>query len=157
MYKNTIIILTIGLFGSLPIYAEVDMQKGVYDAAEEIIEFDKKMNRAIAEHNQINPEDETEAVTIEDFEETEHGYLLQRNIPDTNLTKVDVKLKDGMLTISTTTTEKETITSGTTTGYETTTTSSTTSLFIPNDADESKMEKSYENGILKITFPKKQH
>jgi len=153
MYKNSIIV--IGLLINLPIYADVDMQKGVYDSAEEMIEFDEKMNRAIAEHNQLDPEDAKEASMVEDFKETKSGYLLTRDIPDTNNTKIDVKLEKGMLTISTTTTEKKKIANGDITGYQSIKSSSTVSLFIPNDVDENKMQKSYKNGVLEIRFPKK--
>jgi HSP20 family molecular chaperone IbpA len=154
MYKN-ILFMTAGLIVTLPIYAEIDVQKGMYDAGEEMIIFDKKMNRAIAQHNQIDLEDE-EQLQVEDFEETESGYRLKRNIPDSKNTKVDVKLADGILIISTSTKEKEILDIDyITEGYESTISSSSISLFLPNDADDTKMSKSYKNGVLIVTFPKK--
>jgi len=153
MYKNSIII--IGLLINLPIYADVDMQKGVYDSAEEIIEFDEKMNRVIAEHNMLDPEDAKEASMVEDFKETKSGYVLTRDILDVNNTKVDVKLEKGILTISMSTTEKEEIAKGAISGYQSIKSSSIVSLFIPHNADENKMQKSYKNGVLEIRFPKK--
>ena len=160
MSKNyTIKVLTIVLFVSnLPIYAEVDMQKGIFDAAEEIIAFDNKMNRAIIEHNRLSVEEEEEMKLesmVEDFEEIEDGYLLKRDILHPDSTKVVVKLKDRMLTISTTTIEKEVISSELNVSSKTITSTTTTTLFIPHDADETKMQKSYIDGVLKIKFPKK--
>jgi HSP20 family molecular chaperone IbpA len=135
------------------------MQKGMYSAAEEMIRFDEKMNRAIAEHNQLNVEDKDEMrlnAMVEDFEEIEGGYLLKRNIPESNSTKIDVKRNNGMLIITTTTMEQEGINSESISGFETTLSSSSMSLSIPNDADENSMERSYEKGVLKIKFSKKQ-
>jgi HSP20 family molecular chaperone IbpA len=146
------------ILSNLAIYAQTDIQKGVYDAAEEMIRFDEKMNRAIAQHNNLSSEDEDEMrlnSMVEDFEETKNGYLLKRDIPENNQTKVQVKLEDGVLTISTSTIEKELIEGEAITGYETTMSSSSISLFLPNDADENQMQKRYENGVLMITFPKK--
>jgi HSP20 family molecular chaperone IbpA len=143
------------LYG-LVIYADTEI--GMYEAAEEMIRFDEKMNRAIAEHNQLNKEDEDEMrlnAMVEDFEEIEGGYLLIRNISDSNNSKIEVKLNNGMLTIITTIIEQEGISSESISGLETTLSSSSLSLPIPNDADENRMNKTYKNGVLKIKFPKK--
>ncbi len=135
--------------------AEVDMKKSVYDAANEMIEFDNKLNNIIAEHNKYDDEDLKEMrkndISIEDFEDTPTGYELNQKIEDANNTKIDVDVLDGLLTI---TTEKK-VRVKIDNGYETTITSSKVSLFIPNDADESKIESDYSNGFLKITMPKK--
>ena len=138
--------------------ADTDMQKGMYDAAEEMIKFDEKMNQAIAKHNQLDIKDEDEMrinAMVEDFEEVEGGYLLKRDIPENNNTKIAVKLENGMLSIITTTIEQEGIDNKSVSGFETTMSSSSMTLFIPNDADEKRMERVYENGVLKIKFPKK--
>ncbi len=138
--------------------ADTDMQKGMYDAAEEMIKFDEKMNQAIAKHNQLDIKDEDEMrinAMVEDFEEVEGGYLLKRDIPENNNTKIAVKLENGMLSIITTTMEQEGIDDKSVSGFETTMSSSSMTLFIPNDADEKRMERVYENGVLKIKFPKK--
>ena len=135
--------------------AEIDMKKSVYDAANEMIEFDNKLNNIIAEHNKYDDEDLKEMrkndISIEDFEDTPTGYELNQKIEDANNTKIDVDVLDGLLTI---TTEKK-VRVKIDNGYETTITSSKVSLFIPNDADESKIESDYSNGFLKITMPKK--
>ncbi len=137
--------------------ANSNMQKGVYDAADEMIRFDEKMNQAIIKHNQLDAEDEEEMrlnAMVEDFEEIEGGYLLERDIPENNSTKVDVKLEDGMLRITITTKEEE-VDNKFSSSFETVMSSTSISLSIPNDADENMMEKSYNKGILKVKFPKK--
>ncbi len=150
--------IMIAMICSFAVVADTDMQKGIYDAAEEMIKFDEKMNQAIAKHNQLDIEDEDEMrlnAVVEDFEEIEGGYLLKQDIPENNNTKIAVKLENGMLTITTTTMEQEGIDGKSVSGFETTMSSSSMTLSIPNDADEKGMERVYENGVLKIKFPKK--
>jgi len=151
MYQKLNKTLFILFFSSFPILAEIAIQEGIYDAAEEMIRFDEKMNKLIAEHNQIDFEDEEKV--IEDFEETNDGYLLVQNI-DGNHTKVVVKLLDRVLTISTINSYKETIKVETESSYEMITQSSSMSLFLPEDADANSMQKSYINQILEIKFLK---
>ena len=150
--------IMIAIIYSFAVIADTDMQKGMYDAAEEMIKFDEKMNQAIAKHNQLDIKNEDEMrinAMVEDFEEVEGGYLLKRDIPENNNTKIAVKLENGMLSIITTTMEQEGINNKSVSGFETTMSSSSMTLFIPNDADEKRMERVYENGVLKIKFPKK--
>jgi len=139
--------------------AEIDLQKGLYDAADEMMRMDEKMNRAIAEHNQIDPaEDELmrlHAMAIEDFEETENGYKLEQNIENAQNTKVNVTIEEDLIIITTTSSQSEEDKNELNITKTTTMSSSSVSLLIPNDADKEKMEKSYENGLLKINFPKK--
>jgi len=139
--------------------AEIDLQKGLYDAAEEMIRMDEKMNQAIATHNQIDPaEDELmrlQAMAIEDFEETKNGYKLEQSIKDAEHTKVTVKIEEDLIIITTTSMESVEDKNELNITKITTMSSSSISLLIPNDADKDKMEKSYENGLLKINFPKK--
>jgi len=156
MYKKYISLMPL-LFVScmVSVSADIDMQKGMYDSAQEMMAMDEKMNRAISEHNKLDPKwDESlelKVLSVHDFEERENSYILEREIDDVNQTKVDVKLENGKLTISTTTT----IIEKTEFSESKTMSSSSTSLFIPNDADETRMEQSYKNGLLKIVFPKK--
>jgi len=159
MYKKYITIISlVCVCCSVPIWADwadINMQKGMYDSAEEMMAMDEKMNRAIREHNKLNPKwdesTELKVASIHDFEEKENSYVLEREIKENNQTKIDVKLENGQLTISTTTT----VIKKTEFSESKTMSSSSTSLFIPNDADETQMQQSYEHGILKITFPKK--
>ncbi len=150
MKKTTILILL-----SLLLNAEINIQKNIYDAADEMIEFDNKLNKLIAEHNQYDDEDLEEMhkndISIEDFEDTSLGYELNKKIEDANNTKIDVDVLDGVLTI---TTEKK-VRVAIENGYETTISSSKVSLFIPNDADESNIQNTYTDGFLKIVIPKK--
>lgn len=143
------------LLGNMFLFAESNLQKGVYDAAEEMMEFDEKMNRLIAEHNGVDYEKEKSS-NIVDFEETQNGYVLERDIEDNNNTQIELSLKDGMLTIETTVREQEKIRTKSEITYETTMSKSSTSLYIPSNADENTMREEYKNGILKVTFLKKQ-
>jgi len=157
--KNVIWMLYLLSLVVSPLMSEIDMQKGVYDAAEEMIRFDEKMNKAIAEHNKIDAEDDAEmrlqTMMINDFEETEDGYVLTEEIEEFINTEVEVRVEEGLLIISTVTVEKEITQEELNISEINTMSSFNVSLFIPNDADEAKMEKSYKDGILKVFFPKK--
>ena len=142
------------LLGNILLFADSNLQKGVYDAAEEMMEFDEKMNRLIAEHNGVDYEKE-KISNIVDFEERENSYVLERNIEDNNNTQIELSLKDGMLSIETTVREQEEIRTENEISYETTMNTSTMSLYIPSKANESTMREEYKDGILKVTFLKK--
>jgi len=157
VYKYLIVV-----FFNMVMYADTDIQRGIYDAADEMIRFDEKMNRAIAEHNHIDINENQNGSTIEDFEEIEGGYILTQQIQNRDNVTIDVKVENGMLSIITTTSSNEDseylsgiIADSNISGFENTISSASTSISIPNDADETKMEKSYKNGLLKIKFPKK--
>lgn len=146
-------VLIVFLF-TVPVFADINMQEGVYDSAEEMMRFDEKMNRMIAEHNQIDLV-ENQNSAIEDFEETATGYRLKQYIDDSNSTEVKVFLEGKTLKVSTVSRKKEVIKIENETSYETTMSSSTTSLFLPEDADEKSMSYNYKNGILEVTLLKK--
>ena len=76
IFKKITILLC---FLTTSLFSDIDLQKGIYDAAEEMMAFDEKMNRLIAEHNGVDYEKE-EMSTIVDFEEKKDTYVLERNI-----------------------------------------------------------------------------
>jgi HSP20 family molecular chaperone IbpA len=159
MINKNILTISILSLSLSTLNAELDLQKSMYDAADEMMRMDEKMNRAIAEHNQIDPaEDEVmrlHAMTIEDFEETKDGYKLEQSIENPEHTKVEVSIEEDLIIITTTSVENEVDKNELNITKTMTMSSSSVSLLIPNDADKNKMEKSYENGLLKINFPKK--
>jgi len=147
-------VMTVLFLANMTLFAEADLQESVYDSAEEMMQFDEKMNRLIAEHNGVDYEEE-KMNAIVDFEEKEKSYLLEREIEDNDNTQIELSLKDGLLTIDTTVREQEKLKTETGIGHETTITKSSMSLYVPADADEDTMQEIYKNGILKITFLKK--
>jgi len=159
MYKSDVKVVLLMILINVGLYAEIDIQVGIYDAAEEMIRFDEKMNRAIAEHNRITPKEDEEMrlndMMISDFEETKDGYKLEKEIQYPNETEVDVKLEDRMLTVTMTKTDREVVENELNISDIMNMNSSSFSLLLPPDADENRMEKSYYNGFLKITVPKK--
>ena len=141
------------LLGNITLFADINLKKAVYDSAKEMMEFDEKMNRLIAEHNGVEYEKEKSS-NIMDFEEREKFYVLERNIEDDNNTQIELTLKERLLSIEITVRELEEIKTETGVSHETTMSKSTTSLYIPQNADENTMQDSYRNGVLKITFKK---
>ena len=156
MYKYFIGKVILVFFYTLPLFSDINLQEGVYDAAEEMMQFDKKMNELIAEHNQLDEEEKRAfaETNIEDFEETKGGYILKKNIADSSNTKVDVSLNNRTVTVSITKNTKEVLTIGTERSYESTTSRTSSSLYLPEDANENSMKKKYKNGILEVTFLK---
>lgn len=153
LQKNIKIYIMLLLLSTLSLFADIDLQKSIYDSADEMVKFDEKMNRLIAEHNGV--EYERESSNIIDFEERENYYLLERNIEENNNTQIELSLKDRVLSIEITVREQEEIKTETISSQETTMSQSTTSLYIPENADENTLEESYKNGILKVIFQKK--
>ena len=146
------------------LFAEIDIQTNIYDAAEEMIAFDEKMNKAIAEHNQMSEEEEDEALLnsmmINDFEESITGYKLEKEIANFDSNEISVNIQGNLLVISLKSTDKEIhkkkIHKEELNITEIETISSLeSSLIIPDDADTSQMTQTFKNGILTITFPKK--
>ena len=145
---------------TVPLLSEISLQENIYDAANEMVRFDEKMNRAIAEHNQeYLGEEKTfdEEMTIEapsdinDFEETEDGYKLILHFENINKNQIKTEINNNILTITRTIRERKKIASTDISTIE----SSIISILIPNKANQEKMEKKYQNGTLKITFNKK--
>ena len=155
MIKN---IIKMSLILSIVLSAEVSIQEKVYDAADEMIAFDEKMNRLIREHNEISEEENEEMhqndIDIEDFEESKNAYELTHKIVDANNTKVTVGVLDGVLNIVMVTRKKELVSNNGEEGVETTVDTSNQSIFIPNDADASSMQSSYIDGVVKIIIYK---
>lgn len=136
------------------LFAENNLQKGVYDSADEMMKFDEKMNQLIAEHNGVKYEKEDNSDII-DFEEREKSYVLEKEIEDNNNTQIELSVKGEMLNIEVTVREQEKVETETESSYETTLTQSIIPVYIPKNADKNSMQESYENGILKVTFYKK--
>lgn len=154
MNKNNIKIVLILLFNLVLLKAEIDMEQGIYGAAEEMMAFDEKMNKLIAEHNGVAYVKESSP--IEDFLETETSYVLEQNIEENNNTQIELDVKNGMLSIAVTIREIEEIKTANEISQEVTMSKSTRSLYIPHNADEKSMVEKYENGILKVIFLKKE-
>ncbi len=154
--KHTLTILLISLCSSYSL-AEENLQKTIYDGAEEMIRFDEKLNQAIREHNQIEDEDDIDLnnMQVNDFLETPQGYLLEQEIENYEETEVNVKIENDLLIISTQTLDKDFFSTELNNTKVTTVSSLSVSLIIPNNADQNKMQKRYSKGLLTVTFPYK--
>ena len=151
--QNMKIYIMLLFLGNIALFADTDLQRSVYDAAEDMMKFDEKMNLLIAKHNGVEYTKEN-SNNIMDFEERENSYVLERTIEDNNNTQIELSLKERLLSIEVTVREQKEIKTEAGVGYETTMTQSTTPLYLPKNADETTMQDSYKDGILKITFQK---
>lgn len=147
-FKKSMVLFSLTLF----CFAEIDIQQNIYDGAEDVGAFDQMLNQLIADHNGIDMDDET--YPVEDFEETKDGYILRHTVPSN--AKVEIKIEQRLLTISTKDKENRSITiSDSEEGYEMIMNSSMVSFSLPENADETSMERHYEDGVLVIKFTKK--
>jgi len=158
--KQTMILLILLITNSL--YADfIDIQKEVYEPVEEMRQMDEAMNRAIEKRRQENQLLTKQQQEIEEqkpmptFILEENQYVLIKEIDNAEKTKVDVKLDQELLHISTVTTitKKMVTESGTHDSSFESTTEET--LSIPHDADSSTLQSDYSNGQLRVTLMKR--
>jgi HSP20 family molecular chaperone IbpA len=121
------------------------------------------MNRVMAEHNSMDFIEEYSSIDVNedtsfdsfvssnDFKETKNDYTFIQEVFDPNKTKVDVEIKNNFLILLFSTTKHEPTEFGNVRILD----SSTISLPLPPDVNQEEMKKTYQNGILKIVFPKK--
>ncbi|KIM06146.1 MAG: hypothetical protein KU29_09265 [Sulfurovum sp. FS06-10] len=153
--------LTLITLSSLSLVAEdMHLKENMYEPAKEMMQMDEAMNKAIEQRRAENATMAKSELTFDespmvDFKPFEDGYALEKNITDANHTKVDVTVKDRMVTISTTTTKQHIMQLGEEVTHEDFVTSSMESLSLPSDADDTKLQSSYKQGVLKVTVPKK--
>ena len=156
-YRKPILLFML-IHSTTLLFAEIDIQTNIYDAAEEMIAFDEKMNKAIAKHNRMSEEEKDEALLnsmmISDFEETITGYKLEKEISNFDSNEISVNIQGNLLVISLKSTEKKIHKEESNITEIETISSLESSLIIPNDADTSQMTQTFKNGILTITFPK---
>jgi len=138
--------------------------KSMYEGAKEVEMLNKAMESGMREHN-IRAEpilvESTEAIMenspIQEFEERENQYYLERTIEDSKQTKVSVSINGNMIKIETKTTKKEHTSLPNGISESTFNSSSTEELSLPYDADMRALKKEYKDGILKIFIPKRGH
>ncbi|GBD91866.1 18 kDa heat shock protein [bacterium BMS3Abin04] len=82
-------------------------------------------------------------------------YIVKVNLPGIENDKINVNVKDGILTIKTKEVEKETDKNSNFIERERFMGNFERSILLPKDVIVSKMKTEYKNGVLTITFPKK--
>ncbi len=82
-------------------------------------------------------------------------YIVKVNLPGIENDKINVNVKDGILTIKTKEIEKETDKNSNFIERERFMGNFERSILLPKDVIVSKMKTEYKNGVLTITFPKK--
>ena len=82
-------------------------------------------------------------------------YIIKVNLPGIENDKINVNVKDGILTIKTKEIEKETDKNSNFIERERFMGNFERSILLPKDVIVSKMKTEYKNGVLTITFPKK--
>lgn len=89
-----------------------------------------------------------------DIREDEKQYLLEAELTGLNEKDVDVKVHDGLLTISSKKEEKKEESKKDYILRERRSSAFSRSFVLPKDVDQEKIEASFRNGLLTLTLPK---
>ena len=92
---------------------------------------------------------------LSDVKEDKNNYIIELNIPGADKQKIDIKTQDGTLTVYAKSIKSSDTNDTSYVHRERYTQVFQRSFTLPEDADLDKMTNRYQNGILKITVPKK--
>ena len=163
MKKYSIVTITL-LFTSLGFATDVDSLnlKSMYEGAKEVEMLNKAMEAGMREHNQPREpilvetsEEVLEHTPIEEFQELDNKYYLERVIEDSKNTEVVVSTHGNMVKIETKTTKKEHKSTPNGMSESSFSSSSTEELSLPSNADLRGLTKEIKDGVLKISVPKR--
>ena len=166
-YHYTILLSLLGTlcFADSQSLSDREIQS-LYDGAKEMEMLNSAMERGIQLHNQqqaqivSEPQVIKETIveengTIPGFQEKEHEFYYEETIPNYQNTKVDIKAEGNKVIITTKTSHKQERKKVNGVDIVQSSSSSRTELELPYNADINKVEKSYNDGVIKITIPKK--
>jgi len=157
------ILLTLAIFNTLSIQADMNLEENMYAPARQMKMLDDAMERGIQEQHQKNLDNPIVFKDDKAFHEApmvnlvehDNSYTLEQNIEDAKSTKVKVSVSGNELRISTETKTKDSMNSGNSSHSSSYTSTTTQTISIPMDGNGNEMQHSYENGILKVTIPKR--
>lgn len=157
------ITLTTLLLSSLTLLADnfnKHLEENLYAPAKEMMEMQdtmtQEMNRLNAQPQHIKTLDGNDTVAFTDepmseLQDMGEHYFLEKSISDANQSTVKVSLEDGMIKILITKVKVVKMSD-----FKQEMNATNTEMHsIPYDADISKLQSNYSNGVLKITLPKK--
>ena len=90
-----------------------------------------------------------------DLKDMGDAYLLEADIPGAKKSEINITIKDGMLKIEAKTLKEEKIERKNYLKQERYAGSYTRVITLPSDADGQNFKSDYQDGVLKITIPKK--
>ncbi len=142
--------------------------QSLYDGAKEMEMLNNSMERGIQLHHQ---EQEAKAIakqpkvikesvvetngTIPGFKEDGNQFYYEESVPDSKNTTVNIDVDGYNIIITTKTSHEEEKKKLNGMNIVKSSSSSTTTLTLPYNADISGVKKSYIDGVIKITVPKK--
>ncbi|MBU1667985.1 Hsp20/alpha crystallin family protein [bacterium] len=160
MFKTKTALHTL-LLSSLVLLADTNLhlEENMYAPAREMMQMQEAMDKEMEQLNQqkqvIETLDGSEVEfrdePISELKEMKESYLLEKTISDANHSTVNVSIEEEMIKILIT---KVKVVKMSDFKQEMSTTN-TEMHFIPFDADATKLQSSYKEGLLKITLPKK--
>lgn len=162
MFKTKIALTTL-LLSSLTLFADdfnKHLEENLYAPAKEMMEMQdamtQEMNALNAQPQHIKTLDGSDAVTFTDepmseLQDMGKNYLLEKTISDANQSTVKVSIEEEMIKILITKVKVVKMSD-----FKQEMSSTNTEMHsIPYDADISKLQSNYSDGVLTITLPKK--
>lgn len=160
-YKK--LIYTSLLFSSLTLFADdfnKHLQENLYEPAKEMMEM---QDRLTEEMNQLNQQEQVienldGSVAVDfsneplsELKDMGNSYLLEKTISDANHSKIDVTIEEDMIKILITKTKVVKMSD-----FKQEMSSTNTEMHsVPTDADQTKIQSYFKEGLLTITLPKK--
>ncbi len=141
--------------------------QSLYDGAKEMEMLNNSMERGIQLHHQeqeakvmgqpkVIQESVVEAnTTIPGFQEESDRFYYEESVPNSKNTTVNIDVDGYNIIITTKTTHKEEKKKLNGMNIVESSSSNTTTLTLPYNADINRVKKSYKDGVIKITVPKK--
>jgi HSP20 family molecular chaperone IbpA len=163
MKKHSILTITL-LFSTLSFATNVESLnlRSMYEGAKEVEMLNKAMEAGMREHNQPKKpilvetvQEVMDTTPIEEFQELDDRYYLERVIEDRQNTNIKVTTSGNMVKIETKTTKKEHKSTPNGMSESSFSSSSTEELSLPYNADLSRLSKEIKDGVLKISVPKR--
>jgi HSP20 family molecular chaperone IbpA len=163
MKKHSILTITL-LFSTLSFATNVESLnlRSMYEGAKEVEMLNKAMEAGMREHNQPKKpilvetvQEVMDTTPIEEFQELDDRYYLERVIEDRQNTNIKVTTSGNMVKIETKTTKKEHKSTPNGMSESSFSSSTTEELSLPYNADLSRLSKEIKDGVLKISVPKR--
>ncbi|RUM65617.1 MAG: hypothetical protein DSZ06_04705 [Sulfurospirillum sp.] len=145
------------VFGNL--YAKED----TFNPFEQMQKMQQQIDKIFAEfHRKMLQDDEFKKFDLSfanepamDLEDLGKSYRIRLNIPGAKDGKVDIKVKDGVLKVTATTSKEEEKKSSNFIKKERFSGSYLRMITLPKDADTQNLKSNYKDGVLEIVVPKK--
>jgi HSP20 family protein len=156
-------ILLSSLIGASLIFGNLYAKEKAFNPFEQMQKMQQQVDKIFAEfQNKMLQDDEFKKFDLSfanepamDLEDLGKSYRIRLNIPGAKESKINIKVKDGVLKVTATTSKEEEKKSSNFIKKERFSGSYEKMITLPKDVDAQKLKSSYKDGVLEIVIPKK--